>query len=122
MSDDAPEDWSPVGIEKAIYTAVQRIAKGVIVCSKAHEDFLKADRDHDTGYAIAFLNNEGSIEARKYQARIDTEGLREARDRADVVYQRARQNMRALESELEALRSIGVSVRQAYQNAGRGEY
>lgn len=121
MSEDAPEDWSPVGIEKAIYKVVQRIAKGVGVCAEAHGAFLEADRNFDKEFAIKYTTENGAAHERKYKAQLETMDSRARRDGAEVAYQWARQKMRALDAELEALRSIGVSVRQAYQNAGRGE-
>lgn len=122
LSEDAPEDWSPVGVEKAIYKAVQSIAKGVGVCSDAHAAFLEADREFDRQFALKYGAENCAAHERKYKAQLETMDARAKRDAAEVAYQWARQRMRALEAELEALRSIGVSVRQAYQNAGRGEY
>ncbi|WP_131822258.1 hypothetical protein [Mycobacteroides chelonae] len=123
LSEDAPEDWSPVGVEQAIYKAAQRIAKGVRVCSKAFQAFKDADREFDRQFATAFFQaEESSVEAKKYRAKLETMDARQKRDIAEVAHEESKNLMFAIKDELEALRSIGVSVRQAYQNAGRGEH
>lgn len=49
-----------------------------------------------------------------HEATLATEGERAARDVADAAYRLMDRNMKALMAELDALRSIGTSVRQAY--------
>lgn len=89
---------------------------------KAYRAFLEADRSYDLAFARAYLSHEAlPAHARKYQAEIDTADKREARDVADAAYKLMASNMKAIQYELDALRSIGTSVRQAYAVAGRGE-
>jgi hypothetical protein len=114
-------DWNPAQVEQAIYEAAQRIAKGVTICGKAYSAFLKADAAYDKAVAISYLNAEGPAHERKYRATLATEAERDARDVADAAYKLTERNHRAIQSELDALRSIGTSVRQAYQSAGVGE-
>lgn len=90
---------------------------------KAYRLFLKADQEYDLAFARAYLeNNDRPAHERKYLAELDTKDEREARDTADAAYRLMDRNMKSIQSELDALRSIGTSVRQAYAVAGRGEY
>lgn len=114
-------DWNPAKVEAEIYSCSQRIAAGVMKADKAYRAFLKADHDYDVAVAEARLDADGSIQDRKDRAELATRKERAVRDEADAVYRLMDRNMRAIQSELDALRSIGTSVRQAYAVAGRGE-
>lgn len=120
--DDVQVDWNPVMVEQAIYRAAQRIAKGVMAADKAYRDFLKADHDYDMAFAKAYLRNgHHPAHERKYLATIQCADERDRRDVADAAYRLMANNQRAIQGELDALRSIGTSVRQAYAAAGTGE-
>lgn len=115
-------DWNPATVEKAIHTCAQRIADGVLKSDKAYRLFLTADQSFDLAFAHAYLNaDDRPAHERKYQAEIQTASQRKTRDEADAAYRLMDRNMKAIQSELDALRSIGTSVRQAYAVAGRGE-
>lgn len=115
-------DWNPVMVEQAIYKAAQRIAKGVMAADTAYRNFLKAEHDYDLAFAKAYLRHgDRPAHERKYLAEIDCEDQRQARDVADAAYKLMANNQRAIQGELDALRSIGTSVRQAYATAGIGE-
>ena len=115
------EPLNPVQIETAIRELVNRIAKGIKVCSDRYAAFLEADRQFDREFAQAYLSAQGSIEDKKRQATIETMPAREERDVADAAYRHADRLSKALDLELRAYQSIGASVRQMYANAGRGE-
>lgn len=115
-------DWNPVSVEQTINETVNEIAQGVNTASSAYDAYLTADREFDLAYARAYMRFDGPAHAKKYQAELDTETERIARDAADVAYRLADKTNKALEQKLDAIRSIGVSVRQAYQVAGRGEW
>lgn len=115
-------DWNPVSVEQTINETVNEIAQGVNTASSAYDAYLTADREFDLAYARAYMRCDGPAHAKKYQAELDTEAERIARDAADVAYKLADKTNKALEQKLDAIRSIGVSVRQAYQVAGRGEW
>lgn len=120
--DNVHIDWNPVMVEQAIYRASQRIAKGVMAADKAYRDFLKADHDFDLAFAKSYLrNNDRPAHERKYLAEVECEEARDRRDVADAAYKLVSNNQRAIQGELDALRSIGTSVRQAYATAGTGE-
>ena len=112
---------SPVQIEEHIRELVNRIAKGIQVCSQRYSEFLDADRLFDREYAQAYLAADGSIKDKEAAARIETMPAREERDIADAAYRHADRLSKALDSELRAFQSLGASVRQMYANAGRGE-
>lgn len=114
-------DYNPVTIETAIRECANRIAKGVTVCAKAYEEFLKADHDYDVAFAHAYLDSEGPAHEKKYRAEIWTVEARSKRDVADAAYRHADRQARALETELRGLQSVGASVRSMYGVAGRGE-
>lgn len=114
-------DWNPASVEQAIHECSNRIAAGVLKVDKAYRLFLQADHEYDLAVAQARLDAEGSIQDRKDKAEIATRNERKARDEADAAYRLMDRNMKAIQSELDALRSIGTSVRQAYAVAGRGE-
>jgi hypothetical protein len=115
-------DWNPVTVEKAIYDCAQRIANGVLKADRAYRLFQAAEHAHEIAFAKAYLANDGSpAHERKYRAQLETVDERKARDEADAAYKLMASNMKAVQSELDALRSLGVSIRQAYAVAGRGE-
>ncbi len=115
-------DWNPVRVEEAIHKCAQRIADGVMKADKAYRLFLEADQQYDLAYAKAYISMpEAPAHERKYRAEMLTVEERKARDEADAAYRLMDRNMKAIQSELDALRSIGTSVRQAYAIAGRGE-
>ena len=112
---------SPVQIEEHIRELVNRIAKGIQVCSQRYSEFLDADRLFDREYAQAYLAADGSIKDKEQTARLETMPAREERDVADAAYRHADRLAKALDLELRAYQSLGASVRQMYANAGRGE-
>lgn len=115
-------DWTPATVEAAIHECSKRIASGVMKADKAYRLFLDADRAYDYAFAQAYLDHdEMPAHARRYQAELVTSAMRKDRDEAEAAYKLMDRNMRAIQSELDALRSIGTSVRQAYAVAGRGE-
>lgn len=115
------EPLNPVQIEQAIRELVNRIAKGIKVCSDRYSTYLEAERAFDREYARAYLTAEGSIEDKKRRATLDTMPAREERDVTEVAYKHADRLSKALDLELRAYQSLNASVRQMYANVGRGE-
>jgi hypothetical protein len=115
-------DWSPVAVEKAIQKTVDEIVDGIRKASDAYENYMKASHNYDLAFAKAVMGFDGPAYAKKYAAEIATAQERTDRDAADVAYRFFDRSNRALEKKLDALRSIGASTRQAYANAGRGEW
>lgn len=124
--DDVHIEWNPVMVEQAMYRAAQRIAKGVVAAGKAYKEFLKADHEYDVACARSYCSEElatSPAHERKYRMILDpvVQAARDKRDVADAAYRLMDKNLRAVQGELDALRSIGTSVRQAYATAGTGE-
>jgi hypothetical protein len=109
---------NPVDIENAIRATSDRIAKGVVVCDERYRAFLETDRLYDVAYAKAYLSYEGPANRARYEADIETESERTARDAADAAYRYADRQAKALEAELRAWQSVGASVRAMYAVAG----
>jgi len=119
MSD--PVEYSPAQIEQKILEISSRIANSVRVCDERYRAFMAADLDFDRAFAKAYLAYEGPQQERRYAAVAATAELRDVRDEADAAYRFAKDLREALNAELDAFRSVGVSVRQAWSVAGRGE-
>jgi len=112
---------TPLAIEQAIRECSNRLAKSIPIRSERMTAKRAAERDYRRAYDLAYLNAEGSVEDRKAHARIATEDLHDAMDVAEVVYKEAEALARSIEKELDALRSVGASIRSTYAVAGRGE-
>lgn len=115
-------EWNPVSVEKGIIDVIDEISKGIGKASEAYDRYLTMHREYDQAFAKSYMRYEGPAHAKKYAAELDTEVERMNMDAADVVYRLVERTNRALEKKLDALRSIGVSVRQAYQEAGRSSW
>lgn len=115
---------NPVEIEQFIRSAVSDISRGVRAVSAAHKRKLDADRIYDHAFAVAFLTYDGPANAKKYAAEKATQQERIDRDVAEVAYQHAQRQMRALEGQLSAFQTISKSIQSMYGaagTAGRGQ-
>lgn len=112
---------TPLAIEQAIRECSNRLAKSIPIRSERLTLKRAAERDYRRAYDRVYLDAEGSVEDRKAQARVLTEELHDAVDVAEIVYKEAEALARAIEKELDALRSVGASIRSTYAVAGRGE-
>src|SRR5262245_2306483 len=108
MSDDV---LNPVQIEQQIQAIADEIAKGVRSVSNHEYEAARLRREYDRAYATAYVAAEGSIQDRKYAAELATMGARQAAEEAEIGFRHAQRTARALEKKLDALRSVGVSVR-----------
>lgn len=115
-------ELNPVSVEKAILEIVNEIAEMIVQGRDALAASLSANRAYDLAYARAYMGYEGAAHAKKYAAEIKTAQERIDRDAADVAYRFVDKSARALEKKLDAYRSLGAFVRQAYAEAGRGEW
>jgi DNA-binding transcriptional MerR regulator len=110
-------DWNPASIEAIIDETADRIEKGVVQVDAAYREYLQKDLDFDIAEAKAYvaLGEEGvPAHERKYRTLLEVTDERLARDLADADHRLMDRNMKALERKLDAYRSIGTSVRQAY--------
>lgn len=111
---------NPVDVEQTVSKTVVDIAHGVRVVSSRHRAKLTADRLYDHAYAVAYMAHEGPQTEKKYAAEKATQQERIDRDVAEVAYQHALRQMRALEGKLSAFQTIAKSVNQMYGAAGSG--
>ncbi|AXH67872.1 hypothetical protein J4T99_gp066 [Mycobacterium phage Bromden] len=117
-------EYNPVSVEQDILATVNEISQGVITARDAHEKHLESEREYKRAYARAFMAHKGPQTEKKVAANIVPEVMEaeDMRDAWDVAYTYAKESNKALSSKLDAIRSVGASVRQAYANAGRGEW
>ena len=115
-------ELNPVTVEKTILEIVNEISQAILQGRDALAASLAANRAYDLAYARAYMAYEGAAHAKKYAAEIATEQERIDRDAADVAFRFVDKTARALEKKLDAYRSLGAFVRQAYAEAGRGEW
>lgn len=115
--DGAVTDWNPANIEAIIDDTADRIEKGVVRVDEAYREYLKKDLEYDIAEAKAYISfGDENIPAheRKYRTILVVVDERIKRDTADAEHRLMDRNMKALERKLDAYRSIGTSVRQAY--------
>lgn len=115
-------EWNPVSVENELLSIANEIARGVSIASTTYDTYLQAERAYKRAFAKAFMAHKGPQTEKKYAAELATEQEATDRDVADVAYKFARDTNAALGDKLEAMRSVGVSVRKAYEVAGRGEW
>lgn len=114
MTETYTEPVNPVEIERSIRHTADLIAKGVRVLDDADRAVTGAQAALDRAYAKAFLTHDGPQTEKKYAAELATETERDAHDLAGLQYRHALRVARALDKQLDAYRSIGVSVRSMY--------
>lgn len=112
--------WTPPAVEAAIFETANLIEETVNTYRETHEASQRADREYDRAFARAYLDATGTQNDKKYQAELNADVIsaRDAKDVAEAAYRYATSRVRALEKKLDALRSIGSSVRQAYAAGG----
>lgn len=110
-------DWNPAKIEAVINDTADRIEKGVVLVDEAYRTFLMQDLNFDIAEAKAYIkfgDENVAAHERKYRTVLEVVEERIMRDTADAEHRLMDRNMKALERKLDAYRSIGTSVRQAY--------
>lgn len=110
------EPLNPAQIEALLQQTVDRIATNVRVVSDAQAKAQEVRRAYDRAYARAFLTAPGPAYTKKYRAELATIVEREAAEVAEQAYDHARRLSRAMEKELDAIRSVGASVRSMYES------
>lgn len=108
-------DLNPVQIERRILASANTLAQTIQEMDRNLRVFQEAQRVLDRARAKAFLGSTGSIPERNAQVELATVSERDKKDVAEAAWQYARNRSRALHAELDALRSVGASVRTAYQ-------
>ena len=109
---------TPVSVEAKIRECVTRITNGVAHVNGTYREKLRTAAAYDRAFARAYLDATGPAHERRYAAELATVVERDARDVADAGHRYAEGLARALRDELDALRSLGASIREAYRMAG----
>ena len=112
------DDWTPIAIEARLKEIANENARLIGMAQGLHLTYLTAVHDHDLAYARAYMSWTGPAHEKKYHAEIKTDAERTAMDAADVAYRHVERMLRGKRDELDAIRSVGVSVRQAYATGG----
>lgn len=112
---------NPVEVEQAIFDISNEIARGVSIVSELEKAYLEAKRIFDRAEARAILKATGTIPEKKAQVELEVIAERDALDAAYSAFRFADRRAKALNIQLDGVRSIGASVRSMYQVAGRGE-
>ena len=122
-----PEALNPIDVEKRIINLVGTLSAALEQWKAQYREHKEAEHTFDRALAKARLAAaDAGIAAndRRYHAELNPEVIetRRASDLAEVAFKYADERLRAVRSALSAWQSVGHSVRQAYQNAGRGEF
>ena len=123
MNQPPTEPLNPVEVERRIMELSNLIAQGVQQVTDHLRSYRQADAEYDRAKARAQLAAEGKTVAdRDAVVELATEDERDAKDVAEVAYSHVNRRVKAFERELDAIRSIGASVRSMYAVAGRGPH
>lgn len=115
-------DWSPVAVEAALWQLKEDIARGVNHVDLAFSEFDDADEAFILAEARAYIGfDDKPAHERKYHVALAVTQERQKRRIAERKYKKATLTMTSLQRGLEAVRSIGTGVREAYKLAGVGE-
>lgn len=116
------EQYNPVNVERKMAELASRITASVPIRDERYRAMLDTARAYDRAYCAAYLEARGSIKDKEAVAKLEAMPEREAKEVAEAAYRYADTQAKALSEELRAMQSIGVSVREAYRTAGRGEF
>lgn len=117
---EAQIEINPVMVEQTVLQATRDIAQGVKVVSTFHKRKLDADRAYDLALARAYMAHTGPAHEKKHAAEIATEQQRIEKDAAEVAYQHAQRQMKALEGKQSAFQTIAKSVVSMFGASGSG--
>jgi hypothetical protein len=99
--------------EKNISDALAYLAIDPHPVALARYELVKAENERKQAYARAFTEAEGSVEARRAQAELDTVGQQTDESEALLNLERHKARSRAAEMLIEVWRSENANVRAA---------
>lgn len=109
---------NPITIEDELRNLITWITQAVTTNHHAYLAKAAADHAYRVAYARAYVAAPGPQQEKRFRADLETIAEAEARDIAEAAHRYALDKHRALRDRLEAVRSIGASVREAYRSAG----
>lgn len=111
--------FTPVSIERAIFTMKLRIDEAVEYHRGVYAAKLEAESAYKAAHGAATLGHGGTAAEKKAHADVETIELRRAWDEARVVERHTTESLRSLRGELITLMSMSKNVASAYM-ADRG--
>jgi hypothetical protein len=120
------EPFTPLSIEAKLRQLVNDLARAQIVLREARDAEVDARHEYDRARRRALLSDKspkvtrGGYTVAEQAAWVDEKcaDLKFAADKATVVREAAQDRLRVLLAQAEIVRSLGASVRQAYELAG----
>jgi multidrug efflux pump subunit AcrA (membrane-fusion protein) len=122
------EPLTPVAIEAKLRHLVGELTRAQSALAQARDLEVDAKHEHDRARRRALLSEKspkvtrGGYTTAERDAWVDEQvaDLRFKYDRAIVTRESAQDHLRVLRDQAEIVRSLGASVRQAYELAGSG--
>jgi hypothetical protein len=119
------EPLTPLSVEQKLRQLVNDLARAQVVLREARDAEVEAKHAHDRARRRALLSEKsprvtrGGYTTAERDAWVDDQvaDLRFDYDRAAVVREAAQDRLRVLLAQAEIVRSLGASVRQAYELA-----
>lgn len=106
-------------VSLALSALVEKLYQHVRSYSDAEREAVALRHAADVIESKAFLRAEGSVEARKHQARLDADDAEGKALVAEAVVRTLKAKIRAIETDIEAHRTYGATVRAELQTLGR---
>ena len=121
-----PEPLTPLAVEAKLRQLVTELTRAQASLAQARDLEVNAKHEHDRARRRALLSEKspkvtrGGYTTAERDAWVDEEvtDLRFKYDRAVVTRESAQDHLRVLRDQAEIVRSLGASVRQAYELAG----
>ncbi|OMC55433.1 hypothetical protein A5747_13675 [Mycobacterium sp. IS-836] len=114
-----PEGLTPIEVEKRLLELTDTLREALVDWKTRYKAYRDTEREYDQAFARAKLASQEATNDKKYDAELRTAAEREAKDDADVLFKYAEQRLRSIHNVISAWQTVGKSVQQAYQNAGR---
>ena len=117
-ADGSDRPLNPVEIEAGLRKVARMNFLGIRIVTEAEKEARKKAAEYDRIHANACFNHQGPAYEKKWAAELhpDVIAAREAKDVAEVAFKHAERRQRELGKQLDALRSIGTSVRESYRS------
>jgi hypothetical protein len=115
-------------VEAKLRSLVNELTRAQVVLREARDAEVDARHEHERAKRRALLSDKsprvtrGGYTVAEQSAWVDEQcaDLRLAADKATVIREAAQDRLRVLLAQAEIVRSLGASVRQAYELAGTG--
>lgn len=121
-----PEPLTPLSVESKLRSLVTELSRAQQALRQARDGEVDKRHDYERAKRRALLGEKapkvtrGGYTVAEQTAWVDTEcsDLKYDADKATVIREAAQDHLRVLLAQSEIVRSLGASVRQAYETAG----